>query len=78
MGQAGYVQVGTTDDYFTTRDLSLKYRTPESTVRYWRMINYGPRGTKVGRRVLYARAEVERFDAELAAQAAEKSADGAA
>ncbi len=37
------------------------------------MIDYGPLGTKCGRKVLYPVA-----DAELTALAAEKSADGAA
>lgn len=55
--------------YFTSAEVAARYRTPEPTVRYWRMIKYGPRGVKVGRRVLYPVAEIERFDAELALQA---------
>jgi hypothetical protein len=55
--------------YLTTREVAARYRTPESTVRYWRMIDYGPRGVKVGRRVLYPIGEIERFDKELAEQA---------
>jgi hypothetical protein len=65
-------------DYLTTAEIAQRYRTADSTVRYWRMIGYGPRGTKCGRKVLYPLAEVERFDAGLAAPAAEKSAEGAA
>lgn len=55
--------------YFTTADLAARYRTAESTVRYWRTLDpvYGPRGVRVGKRVLYSTAEVERFDKELAA-----------
>jgi hypothetical protein len=54
--------------YLTTEDVALKYRTQPATVRYWRHIGYGPRGVRVGRRVLYPESEVERFDAELATQ----------
>lgn len=56
-------------DCLTTTEVAKHYRAAESTVRYWRMINYGPKGVKVGRRVLYPLADVERFDAELARQA---------
>ncbi|NIH81708.1 helix-turn-helix transcriptional regulator [Amycolatopsis viridis] len=55
-------------EYLVTAELAERYRTAESTVRYWRMIGYGPKGVKVGRKVLYPLAEVERFDQELAAQ----------
>lgn len=57
-------------DYLTTAEVAERYRTADATVRYWRMINYGPRGTKVGRRVLYPLAEIERFDQTLAARVA--------
>ncbi|WP_208637476.1 helix-turn-helix transcriptional regulator [Amycolatopsis echigonensis] len=50
-----------------TEELAARFRTADSTIRYWRMIGYGPRGVKVGRRVLYSLAEVEKFEAELAA-----------
>jgi hypothetical protein len=56
--------------YFTTAEVADRYRTAASTVRFWRHIGYGPKGTKVGRRVLYPEAEVRKFDAELAAKAA--------
>ena len=51
--------------YFTLREIVERYRSTEATVRYWRHIGYGPKGVTVGRRVLYPRAEVERFDREL-------------
>jgi hypothetical protein len=57
-------------DYLTLPEVAERYRTPEATVRYWRHIGYGPKGVKVGTRVLYPRAEIERFDRELRAQAA--------
>lgn len=56
------------DEYLTTRDLADRYHTAESTIRFWRMKDYGPKGVKVGRRVLYSLAEVERFDRDLAEQ----------
>lgn len=61
-------------DYLTTAELADRYRTAEATVRYWRMVGYGPRGIRVGRRVLYAREECERFERELAEAAAKDAA----
>jgi hypothetical protein len=55
-------------DYLTTAEVAERYRTKDATVRYWRMIDYGPRGVKVGRRVLYPIAEIEKFDRALAEQ----------
>lgn len=51
--------------YLTTTEVAERYRTAAGTVRYWRHIGYGPKGVKVGRRVLYAETELERFDAQL-------------
>ncbi len=51
-------------DYLTTEELALKLRTTPETCRYWRHIGKGPRSFKVGRRVLYAAEDVERFIAE--------------
>jgi hypothetical protein len=56
-------------DYLTTAEVAKRYRTAEATVRYWRMVKYGPRGARVGRKVLYPMSEIERFDAELLATA---------
>jgi len=55
--------------YLTTAEVAQRYRTAESTVRYWRTLDppYGPRGALVGRRVLYPIAAIERFDKEIAA-----------
>lgn len=52
-------------DLITTAELAELVRTSEETVRYWRHIGKGPRGAKVGRRVLYERAEVEKWLCEL-------------
>lgn len=48
-------------DLLTTRVAAVLLRVPESTMRYWRQIRYGPRHAKVGRRVLYSREDVERW-----------------
>jgi hypothetical protein len=61
-------------EYLTTHEVAQHYRTADATVRYWRHIGYGPRGAKIGRRVLYPRAEIERFDQEQRA-ATESSAE---
>jgi len=57
-------------EYLTLPEVAAHYRTTEATVRYWRHTGYGPRGAKLGTRVLYPRAEIERFDRQLADQAA--------
>lgn len=56
------------DRYLTTAEVAQRYRTADSTVRYWRHIGYGPKGVKVGRRVLYSEAELTRFEQRLAEQ----------
>jgi hypothetical protein len=57
--------------YLTIDEVAARYRTNEGTVRYWRHKGYGPKGKKVGTRVLYPMAEVERFDREIAVQLTE-------
>ena len=57
------------ESFFTTAEVASRYRTVAGTVRYWRHIGYGPRGTKVGRRFLYPETEIRRFDAQLLAKA---------
>ena len=51
-------------EYLTTADVATMLRTSAETVRYWRHEKKGPKSFKVGRRVLYAREDVERFIAE--------------
>jgi hypothetical protein len=58
------------DRYLTTAEVAQRYRAAESTVRYWRHVGYGPRGVKVGRRVLYLESELARFDQRLREQGA--------
>lgn len=52
-------------EYLTTAEVADRYRTSPSVIRYWRHSGAGPKGVLVGKRVLYPRAEVERFDREL-------------
>ena len=52
-------------DYLTTDEVAAHYRTSPATVRYWVHISYGPTSVKVGRRRLWPRAEIERFDSDL-------------
>ena len=55
----------------TTEEVAVYYRTTPATVRYWRHIGYGPKGRKIGRRVLYSVAEVQGFWDSLAAPGGE-------
>ena len=48
-------------EYLTTEELAMLLRVPEETARYWRHCGKGPKSFKVGRRVLYARDDVEAF-----------------
>ncbi|MCC3651762.1 helix-turn-helix domain-containing protein [Streptomyces sp. S07_1.15] len=48
--------------YLTTAEVAERYRTAESTVRYWRQLKKGPRGIKVGKRVLYPEVELLRYE----------------
>lgn len=52
--------------YLTTAEVAQRYRTAESTVRYWRHIGYIPGGVKRGRKVLYDVAVLDAWDAEQA------------
>ena len=43
----------------TTAEFGEQVRRPEATIRYWRHVGFGPKGARVGRRVLYDQAEVD-------------------
>lgn len=47
--------------YLTIAEVAEELRTPVETVRYWRHVGKGPKSWKLGRRVLYAREDVEAF-----------------
>jgi predicted DNA-binding transcriptional regulator AlpA len=46
------------DDLLTTAEVALIMRSPVSTLRYWRHLGTGPHSFRVGRRVVYRRADV--------------------
>lgn len=57
-------------DFMTTAEVAELLRVPAETVRYWRHVGgKGPRSFKIpgGRRVLYAREDVDAFIAEARA-----------
>ncbi|MFG2670525.1 helix-turn-helix transcriptional regulator [Streptomyces sp. NPDC048445] len=60
--------------FLTTEEVAARYRTSPTTISWWRRTKYGPKGIKVGRRVLYPQTEIERFERSLAEEQTEASA----
>lgn len=61
--------------FLTTEEVAARYRTSPATVRWWRQVgNYGPKGIKIGRRVLYSLASCEEFERQAEARQARASA----
>ncbi len=56
-------------EFMTTEEVADFLRTTPGTVRYWRHVGKGPASFKVGRRMLYAREDVEQFVAQARAAA---------
>jgi predicted DNA-binding transcriptional regulator AlpA len=48
----------------TLAETAAHLRTPVATLRYWRHLGEGPAGFRLGRRVVYRRAEVDRWISE--------------
>ena len=46
------------DDLLTTAEVAAIIRAPASTLRYWRHLGTGPHSFRLGRRVVYRRADV--------------------
>ena len=46
-------------DLITITEASARLRTPAATLRYWRHLGTGPKSFKIGRRVVYRRADLE-------------------
>ena len=61
----------------TTAEVAARFRTAPGTVRYWRHTGFGPKGIRVGRRVLYPLAEIERWERSLVAGAADPTVGAA-
>ena len=55
------------DHLLITTEMAGRCRVSDSTARYWRMIGYGPKSFKLGRKVVYRASEVEAWIAEQAA-----------
>lgn len=53
------------EGYLTREEVARYYRTTVDVIRYWRYTGYGPKGVRIGRRVLYPESEIKRFDKEL-------------
>jgi DNA-binding transcriptional MerR regulator len=51
-------------EYLVTAEVAKRYRTAESTIRYWKHIGYIPGGIRRGRRTLYDAAVLDAWDAE--------------
>lgn len=49
------------DELITIQQLSEDLGVPENTLRYWRSQGRGPQSARVGRRVMYRRADVVRW-----------------
>ena len=54
-------------DLLLTKEVARNLRIPESTLRYWRGIGLGPKGFKLGRRVVYRAQDVREWLDEQAA-----------
>lgn len=46
-------------EIFGIEQFAEKVNASINTVRYWRTIGYGPKSARIGRRVVYRRADVE-------------------
>jgi DNA-binding transcriptional MerR regulator len=51
-------------EYMSTQQVAGETGIPAATLRYWRHADIGPASFTLGRRVVYRRAEVERWIAE--------------
>lgn len=55
------------DNLITIEELSTRLGTPVATLRHWRAHGTGPRAFRLGRRLVYDEADVERYLRELKA-----------
>lgn len=55
------------NDLLTTSEVAALTRAPISTIRYWRHVGWGPPSFRLGRRVLYRQADVDRWLEEVRA-----------
>jgi DNA-binding transcriptional MerR regulator len=64
-------------EFMSTQQVADDTGIPPATLRYWRHADIGPASFTLGRRVVYRRAEVERWVAEQE-QATKRGGGGAA
>jgi predicted DNA-binding transcriptional regulator AlpA len=50
--------------WMTLTEVAERLRQPPSNLYHWRVKGTGPKGIKVGNKVLYRRTEVERWERE--------------
>lgn len=62
--------MGDVIELLTINEVAAYLRLPVSTLRYWRSTGQGPASRKVGRRVMYTRADVHAWLDEQANQTA--------
>jgi excisionase family DNA binding protein len=48
-------------EYLTLEEAADYLRRPVDTLRYWRKLGRGPKAARVGRGLLYRKAELDRF-----------------
>jgi DNA-binding transcriptional MerR regulator len=49
------------DALLTPEEVAERLRRPVATVRFWRARGIGPRGARVGGRVLYRESDIEKW-----------------
>ena len=52
------IELNPPKENLVTEEVARLMRTTPSTIRYWRHTGYGPKGFRVGRRVLYRASDV--------------------
>lgn len=57
------------DRLLTMDEVAQLLRTNRQTMRYWRATGKGPKGIRVGKRVLYREADIQAFISAAAAEA---------
>ncbi len=55
---------GTNTQLLTLPEAAAKLRAPVATLRYWRHLGTGPHSFRLGRRVMYRQADIDRWVAE--------------
>jgi predicted DNA-binding transcriptional regulator AlpA len=59
--RSGDIMTTTDHDILTITEAAGVVRAPVATLRYWRHLGMGPRSFRIGRRVVYRRADVDEW-----------------